>query len=154
MKRRKFRLCPHCDDFAVGILFVTNIFTIMRKLSLKKMREAANKCGSLRDYSFVGPMLRDMHEHIKEYDDPSGFFEDLAYGGCASGMVGMFIYNSDCLKFYMRHCADLESYKEEMEEELGEPIKNRDELPHWTFLCWLCYEELARTVADTLGFEV
>jgi len=69
------------------------------------------------------------------------FFEDLQKGGCQSGMIGQFIYHSDCKEFYIANIDELEEIKADLEEQIGEPIKNRLELPHYTFMCWLCFEE-------------
>lgn len=80
-------------------------------------------------------------ERIADYEDPKSFFEDLQHGGCISGMISEFIYNADCKKFYIEHIDDLEWYKKEMEDCLGEPIKNRHEFPHYVFICQLCFEE-------------
>lgn len=74
-------------------------------------------------------------EQLKSY------LEDLRRGGCISGMVSEFIYHHDCKKFYKKYIDDLESIREEIEESLGECIKNRHRLPHYTFMCWLCFEE-------------
>lgn len=123
-----------------------------KRISLKALKEAAEN-RSIAKYSFVNPMLRDMHDHFDGYEDAFGFFRDLRYGGCASGMIEMFIYNTDCAKFYKKHFEDMEAFKEDLEEEMGDTIQNRDHLPHYTFLCWLCYEEVARIVSEDLGFE-
>lgn len=69
------------------------------------------------------------------------FLEDLQRGGCICGMICQFIYHTDCKKFYIEHLDDLENIKEELEDSLGEPIANRHALPHYTFVCWLCFEE-------------
>ena len=69
------------------------------------------------------------------------YFEDLQKGGCMSGMVSEFIYNSDCKDFYIRHIDDLEDIKTDLEDSIGDPIKNRHNLPHYTFVCWLAFEE-------------
>lgn len=69
------------------------------------------------------------------------FFEDLQYGGCISGLIGEFIYHNDCKEFYIKHIDALEEFKTELEEEMGEPIQNRHNSPHYTFMCWLCFEE-------------
>lgn len=100
-------------------------------------------------YDFANDLFDDMAGHMENYDDPKGFFKDLFYGGCASGIVGMFIYNSDCKDFYVEHIDSMEDFKDDLEEELGEPIRNKDQR-HYTFMCWLCYEELARKVAGEL----
>lgn len=105
---------------------------------------------SNREMSFVDDFVEDIAYHMEGYNDAQGFFKDLAYGGCISGMIGMFIYNTDCKKFYVEHIDDMEHFKSELEEELGESIKNTRELPHYTFMCWLCYEEFARYLSDTL----
>ena len=86
-------------------------------------------------------------------DKLKSFFNDLQPGGCSSGMIGEFIYNSDCKEFYIKHIDDLESMKEDLDEQLGEPVTNRQGLPHYTFLCWLCFEEycydLYRTIFES-----
>ncbi|KIA95650.1 MULTISPECIES: hypothetical protein [unclassified Flavobacterium] len=69
------------------------------------------------------------------------FLEDLQNGGCMSGMISEFIYHSDCKEFYIGHLDDLENIKDEIEDSLGESVKNRHRLPHYTFMCWLCFEE-------------
>lgn len=123
-----------------------------KRISLKALKQAAENT-DIAKYSFVNPMLRDMHNHFGGYEDAFGFFKDLAYGGCQSGMVGMFIYNTDCAKFYKKHMEDMEAFKEDLEEEMGDSIPNRNQVPHYTFMCWLCYEEVARIVSEDLGFE-
>lgn len=37
------------------------------------------------------------------------WFEDLDHGGCRSGLVGMFVYHSDCRAFYQKHAAEWRS---------------------------------------------
>lgn len=69
------------------------------------------------------------------------FFIDLQTGGCISGMICEFIYHSDCKEFYIEHIDDLENIRTELEEAIGEPIENRFQAPHYTFVCWLCFEE-------------
>ena len=69
------------------------------------------------------------------------FLEDLQNGGCMSGIISEFIYHADCKKFYIEHLDDLENIREDLEDSLGEPVKNRHRLPHYTFMCWLFFEE-------------
>ncbi|MDP5200349.1 hypothetical protein [Flavobacterium sp. DG2-3] len=69
------------------------------------------------------------------------FFLDLQTGGCVSGMVSEFIYNADCKEFYIEHIDELEDMRTQLEEAIGEPIENRFSAPHYTFVCWLCFEE-------------
>lgn len=84
--------------------------------------------------------------HLDNYDGKKkeqlkSFFNDLQQGGCQSGMISEFIYNSDCKQFYIEHLDELEEIREELEDNLGETIKNKNSLPHYTFMCWLCFEE-------------
>lgn len=102
------------------------------------------------DYDWAEDLIDDMVYYCADYNCPISFFEDLAEGGCQSGMIGMFVYNSDCKAFYVEHIDDMEGFKEDFEDELGMPITNKEGLPHYTFMCWLCYEELAHRIAQEL----
>lgn len=104
----------------------------------------------IKDYDFVEELLEDMAGHCIGYNNPIDFFQDLQHGGCVSGMIGMFIYNTDCKKFYIDHIDSMEDFVEDFENELGCPFKNEHKLPHYTFICWVCYEELGFRVANEL----
>lgn len=104
----------------------------------------------IKDYGFAEELLEDMAEECEGYANPIAFFQDLQQGGCGSGMIGMFIYNTDCKNFYIDHIDSMEDFVEEFEDELGCPIKNENKLPHYTFICWACYEELAFRLANEL----
>ena len=99
--------------------------------------------------SFVGEFLEDMASHIEGYSNPLSFFKDLQHG-CVSGMIGILIYNNDCKKIYIDNIDDMEGVKSEMEGEMGSPIQNGNAIPHYTFMCWLCYEELGFSIACDL----
>lgn len=120
-------------------------------ITKEQMTNAAENAG-LSEYDFVPEIIDDLVYNVNErgYEKPTGFFEDLQYGGCQSGMVGKFIYNSDCKDFYIKYIDSMEDFKTEMEDELGEPIANRNGLPHYTFMCWLCYEETVYMIAREL----
>lgn len=114
------------------------------------LTEMLLQCTDTDEYSFIKGFVEDMSVHAAGYNNPVGFFKDLAYGGCISGMIGMLIYNSDCKSLYIQHIDSLEAYKEELESEMGEPIQNTRHLPHYTFVCWLCYEELGHNIGRVL----
>lgn len=99
--------------------------------------------------SFTEDYLRDMVNHIVDYSNPIGFFEDLQHGGCSSGMIGMLIYNSDCKRIYIEHIDDMEEYAEQIFEELGY-VKNENHIPHYTLISWMCYEEFAFQIGRAL----
>ena len=107
----------------------------------------------LGGYGFVPEYVEDMIYHMGGYDSPDGFFKDLSHGGCASGMIGMLIYNSDCKDLYCRHLDDMEDFVMALEEETGAPICNKERLPRYTFMCWICYEELAYRISEWMFDE-
>lgn len=90
---------------------------------------------------FNAIILSKAQDYGKGKEALKSFFDDLQRGGCISGLIGEFIYHSDCKAFYIKHIDALESYKEDLEEQMGEPIVNRHDSPHYTFMCWLCFEE-------------
>lgn len=100
--------------------------------------------------SFAREFCFEMAGKAAGYTEPMTYFSDLQHGGCQSGMVGMLIYNSDCKKIYIEHIEDMEQYIEQIEEETGAPLKNEKRLPHYTFVCWVCFEELGHTIAQQL----
>ncbi len=79
------------------------------------------------------------------------FFDDLFYGGCASGMIGHLIYYHDTHKFYDRYYDGIDELRDELEDSIGEPLRVKGDLKNW--YAWLGFEETARKVADTLGLK-
>lgn len=105
----------------------------------------------LRDFRLI------IQRHAADYDGTAkdklkGFFKDLQHGGCISGLIGQFVYHYDCKRFYIKHIDALEDYKTELEEQFGAPIENRHAAPHYTFMCWLCFEEYCNEL-NTQLFE-
>lgn len=98
--------------------------------------------------SFAEEFLRDMANHIQCYNSPLGFFQDLQHG-CQSGMIGILIYNSDCKRIYIEHIDDMEEYAEQIYNELGF-VENKNHIPHYTLMCWMCYEEFGYQLACSL----
>jgi len=124
----------------------------MQTLSNLNLLELSN----FSNYSFAQSFTDIINEKAEDYDklntyenNLKGFLEDLRHGGCMSGIIGEFIYNSDNKAFYIEHLDDLEEFKNELEYMLGEEIKNKD-LPHYTFLVWLCFEEFANDLYMTI----
>lgn len=105
----------------------------------------------IKKYDFAEDLLEDMAATGDSYTNLIGFFEDLQTGGCASGMIGMFIYNDDCKKFYIDHIDDMDYFVEDLGKELGEPVTPGKDVAHrYVWVCWLCYEELAFKIAREL----
>ena len=63
---------------------------------------------------------RIINSHGKDYDNgAAGFLRDVAYGGCASGVVGELIYYRDTVKFYRQHRAEISELLKETIQEYG-----------------------------------
>ena len=110
-----------------------------------------------KNFSFASEFADIIEYHAEGYNNEDeflnnlkGFLEDLGKGGCISGIIGEFIYNSDCKDFYINHIDDLEEFKNNLEDNLGEKIQNRHDLPHYTFIVWLCFEEFAYDLYNTI----
>lgn len=121
------------------------------KTSLKNLLSKSNNTV----YSFADDFNAIIQREIDGYDGKTkdklkSFFEDLQKAGCISGMISEFIYHSDCKEFYIKHIDDLEEFKTELEEQLGEPIKNRYKTQHYTFVVWLCFEEYCYDLYNVL----
>ena len=123
----------------------------MQTLTQNNVLEFSN----YKNYSFADDFASIINDKAEDYDRQNdfkenlkGFLKDLQQGGCMSGIIGEFIYNADIKKFYIKHLDDLEEFKNELEENLGE-IKNTD-LPHYTFIVWLCFEEFANDIYNTI----
>ena len=95
---------------------------------------------SFRD-EFNTIILNQCENYGKDKKALKSFLEDMQKGGCISGMIGDFVYHNDCKAFYIKHIDDLEEFKSEYESELGEAVRDRNSLPHYTFICWFVFEE-------------
>jgi hypothetical protein len=112
----------------------------MKNAILNTIEKSNNK-----DYTFFEDFKQIIIDKVADYGKDKkalkSFFEDMQKGGCISGMIGDFIYHADCKNFYIKHIEDLEELKSILEEETGAQIPNRHNLPHYTFLAWLAFEE-------------
>lgn len=116
---------------------------------LDSMMDKAFEKAGVDDYSFSEELKRIYKRHVEDRTTVDDFFNDLAYGGCRSGMIGEFVYADDCKEFYVKHIDDLEVYKRDLEEMLGEPIMDKD-LSHPELVTWLVVEDVAHRVSDEL----
>ncbi len=109
---------------------------------------------SYKDYSFIPEFNQIIENKVSNYGETKeglkNFLEDVQHGGCISGLIGSFIYHEDCKTFYIKHIDALEAFKEELEDSFGEPIPNRHNTKHYTFLCWLCFEEYCYNIYNNV----
>jgi hypothetical protein len=117
----------------------------------KLIRNLIDRNSSELDYSFKEEFITIIIDKCEGYNGSAkerlkDFLNDLQRSGCISGLIGDFIYHSDTKKFYIDHIDDLEQYKEDIEDSLGESIENRQKIVHYTFIVWLCFEEFCYTL--------
>ena len=119
--------------------------------AIEKLLNSVN----LENYSFNQEFNNIILNHATNYDGNAknklkSFLEDLQHGGCISGLIGEFAYHSNCKEFYINHIEDLEDFKTELDNQIGEPIKNRDKIVHYTFIVWLVFEEYCHNIYNQL----
>lgn len=107
---------------------------------MKNLKQQLAKT-SYKNYSFASAFNKIIARKCADYDTFESFLNNVQCSGRISGLIGEFIYHKDCKKFYIKHIDDLEAFKTELEEQLGESIINHQEQPHYTFMCWLAFEE-------------
>ena len=84
-----------------------------------------------------------------EYNDPQSFFTNLIAHGCISGMVSSLIYYTDTHAFFDDHYDEIETLRQDTEENLGQPIVIKNDMKN--FLAWFAFEETAYKLALELG---
>jgi hypothetical protein len=107
-----------------------------------------------------------LNSHGQDYENGwRGAYKDLEYGGCQSGIVGKLIYYTDTIRFYKRHQKDIDALLKEtldstgcsIEELFGDKWDKEDPLAREQFnqnlLAWFGFEEAARNVAHSNGYE-
>lgn len=99
----------------------------------------------INDYSFSDELKEIFQTHIADYEKGAGFFDDLAHG-CASGILGDFIYYSQTKDFYLRHMDDIDNYINELGESFGEPIKLGE--PRFNYAVWAVVDYVGYVVGD------
>lgn len=68
--------------------------------------------------------------------------------GMASGVVGEVIYNYDCKTIFLKHYDEITEKIEEIEEENGCKLDNKDALPLHTLYVWTFYEDIFARLED------
>lgn len=73
--------------------------------------------------------------------NPKGFFEDLSYGGCVSGVVSELIYYDDTKRIYLDNMDSIDEFIEHLEDELGQKIELGT--PRYNSAVWCAFEQFA-----------
>ena len=107
-----------------------------------------------RDLNALEQYVYDWLEDKTEEDDgyTEAVINDLMNGGCQGGMVGDLIYYSDTHEFYDKYYCEIESLREDLEDQFGEPLKPDGDLKNW--FAWLGFEETARRLCLELGYDI
>lgn len=100
-------------------------------------------------YSFLSDFFDTVAYKLGGYESPESYFEEVAYGGCASAVSGWTVYDDENKCFYIEHIDDLEAYFEDMQQNYG-AIKNEDGLRHYTLVCWRVYEDFCRVLRTSM----
>ncbi|MEM7001493.1 MAG: hypothetical protein AAF529_11955 [Pseudomonadota bacterium] len=89
----------------------------------------------------------------QRHDDIASLLSDLMRGGCASGTIGGMVYYADTHAFFDRYYHEIEALREEVQDQLGEPLCIRGDLKN--HLAWFAFEGTAfRLAREELGLEV
>ena len=102
----------------------------------------------LDEYSFSADMQEVLLDHMSKYDNPLTGLEEITTHGCVSGILTDFIYYSDTKEFYTKHIDDIESFIDDLEDDLGESI--RLDHPRYNNAVWLVAEQCASRASDSL----
>ena len=107
-----------------------------------------NKLEKSKDSYFRSIKNRVINEAL-DYHRATEFFTDLMTHGCRSGIVTSLVYYYQTHKFFDEHYREIEAIREEVELELGEPIRLHGDLKNE--LAWMAFEHEAYHLADDLG---
>lgn len=95
-----------------------------------------------------GSLRAAVADEALDYCDPQSFFTDLLKHGCISGMVCSLIYYADTHAFFDTHYSEIETLREETEDNLGMPLTIKGDMKN--FLAWFAFEETACQIAMEL----
>lgn len=107
-------------------------------------------------------VARICNEHAEDYDNGvKGFYNDLQYAGCQSGMVGELIYYTDTEAFYSRYQSDIDDLLTSTLYDIGshspkdlfgdnwdddDPLAR--DMHNRNLLAWFGFEEAARRLVE------
>jgi hypothetical protein len=127
---------------------------------MKTLKAGANETGLQKH------VRRWLNRTGENYDRGwKGAYDDLATGGCISGMVSHLVYYHDTLRFYRRHKQEITALLSQALSDSGlkcasELFKGWDsddplalDTPNQNFLAWFAFEETARNLVTNAGYQ-
>lgn len=106
------------------------------------------------NYSFTKDFVEGIAYKVSDnVDNPSAYFEDVRFGGCASGVTMASNDMYVCKDFYIKHLDDIQRYIRKYEEEFGESVSWRTNVPYPVFAYWFVYEAFCDEIAKKLFEE-
>jgi hypothetical protein len=132
----------------------------MENIKMKRLKAASNETKLQRTVRLW------LNDKGTDYDTGwQGAYRDLAYGGCSSGMVSGLIYYTDTTRFFKRHRAEISTLLKDLlsdtgsncEQLFGDKWDADDPLAveqyNQNLLAWFGFEETARALAETNGYN-
>lgn len=128
--------------------------------ALKKEKQAARAAGLKLRAHVIGLAIEKIEENKTYYTRHNNetraesekravksSISDLQHG-MDSGIVGEVIYHHDCKEIFLKNYDEITERIEEIEEELGEKLDNKNNLPLHTFFVWVFYEDIFSRLED------
>ena len=104
---------------------------------------------------------------LTAWESMRGLLSDLAYGGCASGMVSHLIYYSDLAEYWQAHKSEISQIMSDLAADCGCSIGELFRADAWDnsdplanehinqgLLCWAAFEEIAHRIASALEMDI
>ena len=111
------------------------------------------------NYKFVTAIAEDIaqqcyNRYLESDNDENAindYLEEVVQHGCVSGVVAMFVYNSDCSDFYVSNVLDMDEWLFNLDYDQRPSLES----PRFVSLCWFAYETIAADLQDHLylGYE-
>ena len=127
--------------------------------ALRKEKAAARAAGLKLRAHVIGLVIESIEMDAAHYVGNGETAKDAEYRaikaafhdfnmGMASGIVGEVIYHHDCKAIFLKNYDEITERIEEIEEEIGEKLDDKNALPLHTFFVWTFYEDIFSRLED------
>ena len=114
-----------------------------------EMFQAALGEDFMQKYEFVEEVCIDLAAVQSGYCQCKAGLYDVVRYGCKSGLPSIFVYKEFCYDFYEQYYESMDRFVDDLRKS-GYTIENTDLYPYPIFICWFCYEEIARQLTEIL----